>query len=338
MDELRRAIRRATSRTPASPLLCGSAFKQQGRASRCSTRWCDYLPSPLDVPPLVGHHPTPARRSAAPRRRGRAVPRARVQDHVRLLDESGSRIRPRLLRADPAEATHVWNAPSDREKRIGRVLADARQPPRGPRGRAHAGEHRRRRRARSTPHRRHPLRPGPPASSWSRSTASRRRSSRWRSRRPRPRPTRTCSSRRSPEARRRGPHRSSGEVRRRDRAAPRSPGWASSTSRSSWTASSASSRWTPTSASRRSPTARRSARKSTRSWRGSCARPVATASSATWCSTSSPPAPAAGTSSSTRSSAARSRGSTSPPWTRASRRPSTTASWPGTPWWTFGPR
>ena len=49
-------------------------------------------------------------------------------------------------------------------------------------------------------------------------------------------------------------------------------------------------------------------------------------------------APAAGTSSSTRSPAARSRGSTSRRWTRASRRRSTTASWPATPWSTSAPR
>ncbi len=56
------------------------------------------------------------------------------------------------------------------------------------------------------------------------------------------------------------------------------------------------------------------------------------------CSTSSPPDPAADTSSSTRSWAARSRGSTSRPWTRASRRRSTTASWPATRWSTCAPR
>jgi elongation factor G len=76
---------------------------------------------------------------------------------------------------------------------------------------------------------------------------------------------------------------------------------------------------TPTSASRRSPTARRSASTSTRSRRGSSARPAARASSRTCTSTSSPRAPAAATSSSTRSSAARSRASTSPRSTRASR-------------------
>ena len=52
----------------------------------------------------------------------------------------------------------------------------------------------------------------------------------------------------------------------------------------------------------------------------------------------SPPAPAAVTSSSTRSWAARSRVSTSRPWTRASKKPSTTASWPATPWSTCAPR
>ena len=57
-------------------------------------------------------------------------------------------------------------------------------------------------------------------------------------------------------------------------------------------------------ASRRSPTARRSPRRSRRSRSATSARPAVAASTATWSSPSSRPAPAAGTSSSTRSSAA----------------------------------
>ena len=59
---------------------------------------------------------------------------------------------------------------------------------------------------------------------------------------------------------------------------------------------------------------------STRSKAASCARPAAAASTVTSSSTSSPTSPAPATSSRTASSAARSRVTTSPPSTRASRR------------------
>jgi elongation factor G len=71
----------------------------------------------------------------------------------------------------------------------------------------------------------------------------------------------------------------------------------------------------------RSPTARRSASASRRSRGASCARPAAAASTATLSSTWSPPSRARATSSRTRSSAARSRASTSPRLMWASRRP-----------------
>ena len=67
------------------------------------------------------------------------------------------------------------------------------------------------------------------------------------------------------------------------------------------------------------------------------ARPAAGASTATWCSTWSPPAPAAATSSSTRSAAVSSPGSTSRRSTPASRTPCTPASWPATRSSTSGP-
>ena len=86
-----------------------------------------------------------------------------------------------------------------------------------------------------------------------------------------------------------------------------SPAWASSTSRSSSTASCASSRSTRTSAARRSPTARRSASRSRRSRASSCGRPADAASTATPSSPASRPSRARATSSSTGSSAARSR-------------------------------
>ena len=50
-DELRRAIREATIRRDLVPMLCGSSLRYIG-VQRLLDAICDYLPSPLDVPPV----------------------------------------------------------------------------------------------------------------------------------------------------------------------------------------------------------------------------------------------------------------------------------------------
>ena len=53
---LKQAIRRLTCKIELVPVLCGSAFKKRG-VQPLVDAVVDYLPSPLDVPPAVGHEP-----------------------------------------------------------------------------------------------------------------------------------------------------------------------------------------------------------------------------------------------------------------------------------------
>src|SRR5690606_36312677 len=55
-DELRAAIRKATSANAIVPVLSGSALQNKG-AQRLLNTVTDYLPSPVSVPPLTGHPP-----------------------------------------------------------------------------------------------------------------------------------------------------------------------------------------------------------------------------------------------------------------------------------------
>ena len=50
---LKQAIRKATLSTKLTPVLCGSSFKNKG-VQPLLDAVIDYLPSPLDVPPVVG--------------------------------------------------------------------------------------------------------------------------------------------------------------------------------------------------------------------------------------------------------------------------------------------
>jgi elongation factor G len=55
-EEIRAAIRKACIDISIIPVLCGSAFKNKG-VQRLLDNVCHYLPSPLDVPVVMGHKP-----------------------------------------------------------------------------------------------------------------------------------------------------------------------------------------------------------------------------------------------------------------------------------------
>ncbi|ULA64591.1 MAG: hypothetical protein LZF86_150002 [Nitrospira sp.] len=55
-EEIRRAIRAATIAMKVTPVLCGSAFKNKG-VQQLLDAVVDYLPSPLDIPPVKGVDP-----------------------------------------------------------------------------------------------------------------------------------------------------------------------------------------------------------------------------------------------------------------------------------------
>jgi elongation factor G len=56
IEELKRAIRKATIAMHVFPVLCGSSFKNKGVQTLLDAV-VDYLPSPLDVPPIEGTEP-----------------------------------------------------------------------------------------------------------------------------------------------------------------------------------------------------------------------------------------------------------------------------------------
>ncbi len=56
VDELKAGIRKLTVDSDLYPVFCGSAFKNRGVQPMLDAV-VDYLPSPLDVPPMVGHKP-----------------------------------------------------------------------------------------------------------------------------------------------------------------------------------------------------------------------------------------------------------------------------------------
>ena len=54
--QLKKGIRKATIAMNMFPVLCGSSFKNKGVQTLLDAV-VDYLPSPLDIPPMIGHDP-----------------------------------------------------------------------------------------------------------------------------------------------------------------------------------------------------------------------------------------------------------------------------------------
>ena len=104
-DEIKAALRKrviASVRERSSaafvPVICGSAFKNKG-VQPLLDAVVDYLPSPLDVPPITGLDPNAKEadaRSSVSAGRRRAVRGAGVQDHDRPVRRS-AHVLPRLL-------------------------------------------------------------------------------------------------------------------------------------------------------------------------------------------------------------------------------------------------
>jgi elongation factor G len=121
LDEaaLRAAIRRATLSGRFVPLLCGSALRNKG-VPQVLDAVCDFLPSPLDVPPPVGVHPDTGEEERRPA--SDAGPLLALAFKVSLLDEKRRYVFLRVYSGRIAEGDAVWNSSQRGFEKVGRVL------------------------------------------------------------------------------------------------------------------------------------------------------------------------------------------------------------------------
>jgi elongation factor G len=118
-DALRAAIRRATVAGRFVPLLCGSALRNKG-IPQVLDAICDWLPSPLDVPPPVGVHPDTGEEERRPPEE--SAPLLALAFKVSLLDEKRRHVFLRVYSGRIAEGDAVWNASQRKFEKVGRVL------------------------------------------------------------------------------------------------------------------------------------------------------------------------------------------------------------------------
>ena len=118
-EEIKAALRRATIANHAVPVICGSALRSQG-VQLMLDAVIDYLPSPLDVPPLVGRHPTTGEDEA--RAPDPEAPFAALAFKVVTDAFVGRIVYFRVYSGTITAGSSVYNASKGVRERIGRLL------------------------------------------------------------------------------------------------------------------------------------------------------------------------------------------------------------------------
>jgi len=119
-EEIRRVIRKATVAGHIVPVICGAAFKNKGVQALLDAV-VDYLPSPVDIPPIKGHLPhhdaTHAERPATD-----DAPFAALAFKIMTDPYVGKLTFFRVYSGVLAAGSYVYNSSKERRERIGRLL------------------------------------------------------------------------------------------------------------------------------------------------------------------------------------------------------------------------
>ncbi len=118
-EEFHAAIRRATSSALFVPVLCGAAFRNKG-VQRLLDAVVDYLPSPLDVPPVVGIDP--ATEEEIERGPDPDEPLAALAFKITTDPFVGKLAYLRIYSGTLNAGSYVLNATQEKRQRIGRLL------------------------------------------------------------------------------------------------------------------------------------------------------------------------------------------------------------------------
>jgi elongation factor G len=118
-EELRRALRAATIRGQLYPVLCGSALKNKG-VQLLLDAIVDYLPSPLDIPPVKGAHPVTGEELT--READDEAPFAALAFKIQSDPHVGRLTYVRVYSGRLHSSSYVYNSTKGERERISRLL------------------------------------------------------------------------------------------------------------------------------------------------------------------------------------------------------------------------
>ena len=117
--DLKAGVRKATIEMKVTPVLCGSAFKNKG-VQQLLDAVVDYLPSPLDIPPVIGFTPDRSRRLE--RTADDREPFSALVFKIMYDPFVGQLAFFRVYSGRVETGTSVYNTIKGRKERVGRLL------------------------------------------------------------------------------------------------------------------------------------------------------------------------------------------------------------------------
>jgi elongation factor G len=118
-SEIRAVVREATLGMDITPVFCGSSFKNKG-VQRLLDGVLDYLPSPVDIPPVSGVIPRTERH--AERAPDPSAPFSAIAFKIATDPYVGKLTFFRVYSGTLPKGTQVFNATTERKERVGRIL------------------------------------------------------------------------------------------------------------------------------------------------------------------------------------------------------------------------
>jgi elongation factor G len=118
-DEIRAAVRKGTIALKLFPVICGASFKNKG-VQPLLDAVIDYLPSPLDIPPVQGINPdTHATEERPP---ADDAPFAALAFKIMSHQHVGQLVFLRVYSGTLEAGSGVYNSTKDKKERVGRLL------------------------------------------------------------------------------------------------------------------------------------------------------------------------------------------------------------------------
>jgi len=119
-DEVRRAVRKATLAGAITPVMCGASFKNKG-VQKLLDAVIDYLPSPVEVPPVTGHLPNHDE-SIVERLASDDEPFSALAFKIMTDPYVGRLTYLRVYSGILQAGSHVVNVTQDKKERVSRLL------------------------------------------------------------------------------------------------------------------------------------------------------------------------------------------------------------------------
>jgi len=119
VDEIKAALRKGTLEMKLTPVLCGSAFRNKG-VQLLLDAIVDYLPSPLDIPPIAGK--VPSSDSVIVRHANDSEPFSALAFKIMTDPFVGQLTFIRVYSGVLNAGSYVYNSSKDIKERVGRLL------------------------------------------------------------------------------------------------------------------------------------------------------------------------------------------------------------------------